>query len=244
MNGGGMPGIGQATRLRAHGVSAAVVLLALFAGGCSGSSLFSTTNAPPDAAAAPAGLTDRISSFFTGASARAPQTVSNAQPDVNCPSVQVRGGASALTIGGNGDKSAMTLKYQGEFVREARECAAVGGNMVMKVGVQGRIIVGPGGGPGQVNVPLRIAVVEETPGGTRPVMTKFVVIPVTVAPGVGNVAFTHIEEALTFPVPAPTALLDDYVVYVGFDPQSAEAQNKPPPKAGPKRKPAPAASAN
>jgi hypothetical protein len=239
-----MPGIGQATRLQARGLFAAAILLTLCAGGCSNGGLFNTTNAPPDPAAAPTGFTDKISNFFTGASARSPQTVANAQPDVNCPSVQVRSGASALTIGGNGDKSAMTLKYQGEFIREARECAVVGGNMVMKVGVQGRVIVGPSGGPGQVDVPLRIAVVEETPGGTRPVMTKFIVIPVAVAPGAGNVAFTHIEDALTFPVPAPTALLDDYIVYIGFDPQSAEARSKPPPKTSPKHKPQPAASAN
>ena len=133
----------------------------------------------------------------------------------------------------------MTLKYQGEFAREARECTVAGGNMVMKVGVQGRVIVGPGGSPGQVDVPLRIAVVEETPGGTRPIMTKFVIIPVVIAPGAGNVPFTHVEEALTFPVPSPTALLDDYIVYVGFDPQSAEAQSKAPKARPPKEKPKP-----
>ena len=61
----------------------------------------------------------------------------------------------------------MSLKYQGTFVRAARECAVVGGQMVMKVGVEGRIIVGPAGGPGQVDVPLRIAVVDEKPAGSK-----------------------------------------------------------------------------
>jgi hypothetical protein len=251
MSGGAIPGTDQATKTPARGLLAATLLLALFAGGCSTNNTFSGTNAS-DSTAAPAGFTDKISSFFSGASAKAPQTVTNAQPDVNCPSVQVRSGASALTIGATDDKSAMTLKYQGEFAREARECTVAGGNMVMKVGVQGRVIVGPSGGPGQVDVPLRIAVVEETPGGTRPIMTKFVIIPVVIAPGAGNVPFTHIEEALTFPVPSPTALLDDYIVYVGFDPQSAEAQSKPKPpprtrprsRPKPKPKPQPAASAN
>ena len=248
MSGGGMPGTGQVTKRRDRGLLAAAAILALLVGACSSSSTFSTTSAPPaDAAAAPSGLTDRISRFFSGASAKAPQTVANAQPDVNCPPVEVRGGASALTIGPGGDTkaSAMMVKYQGEFAREARECAVVGGNMVMKVGVEGRLIVGPAGGPGQVNVPLRIAVVEETPGGTQPIMTKFIVIPVTLAPGAGNVPFTHIEEALTFPLPTPTAQLDDYIVYVGFDPQTLEAQSKaPPPKAKPKPRPKPAAGTN
>jgi hypothetical protein len=42
---------------------------------------------------------------------------------------------------------------------------------------------------------------------------------------------------LSFPVPTPTTALDDYIVYVGFDPVSAEAQPKPAPKARPKPKP-------
>ena len=60
----------------------------------------------------------------------------------------------------------------------------------------------------------------------------------------GNTLFAHVEEAMTFPVPTPTALLDDYIVYVGFDPVAAEAQTKPPPKARPKPKGKPAAGAH
>jgi hypothetical protein len=112
--------------------------------------------------------------------------------------------------------------------------------------VQGRVIVGPAGGPGQVDVPLRMAVVQETPGGMRTIITKFIRIPVTVG-GTDNGFFTHIEEALVFPLPTPTTLLDDYTAYVGFDPVTAEAQDKeaakpkPKPKGKPKSNPKPAA---
>jgi len=137
----------------------------------------------------------------------------------------------------------MSLKYQGTFARAARECALVDGNMVMKIGVQGRIVVGPAGGPGQVDVPLRIAVVQETPGGSRSIVTKFIRIAVTVGPNEGYALFTHIEEGLSFPLPTPTALLDDYTAYVGFDPLAAEAQDKDKekPKPKPKSKPKPTA---
>ena len=49
--------------------------------------------------------------------------------------------------------------------------------MTIKLGVQGRIILGPGGGPGQVDVPLRFALVEE---GMQPktIWTKFYQVPV------------------------------------------------------------------
>ncbi len=197
----------------------------------------------PSASDSTSGL---IPSFFAGSSASSRQTVAGAQPDVNCPRVEVRIGASTLTIGPTGDKAAMSLKYQGTFSRAARECAVVDGNMVMKIGVQGRVIVGPAGGPGQVDVPLRFAVVQETPGGSTPIATKFIRLPVMIGPNDGNVPFTHIEDAISFPLPAPTTLLDDYVAYDGFDPLSAEAQDqqKEKPKPKPKRKPKPAASAN
>jgi hypothetical protein len=197
----------------------------------------------PSASDSTSGL---IPSFFAGSSASSRQTVAGAQPDVNCPRVEVRIGASTLTIGPTGDKAAMSLKYQGTFSRAARECAVVDGNMVMKIGVQGRVIVGPAGGPGQVDVPLRFAVVQETPGGSTPIATKFIRLPVMIGPNDGNVPFTHIEDAISFPLPAPMTLLDDYVAYVGFDPLSAEAQDqqKEKPKPKPKRKPKPAASAN
>jgi len=217
----------------------ACLALTLLAGGCSAGSGVGA----PSASDSTSGL---IPSFFAGSSASSRQTVAGAQPDVNCPRVEVRIGASTLTIGPTGDKAAMSLKYQGTFSRAARECAVVDGNRVMKIGVQGRVIVGPAGGPGQVDVPLRFAVVQETPGGSTPIATKFIRLPVMIGPNDGNVPFTHIEDAISFPLPAPMTLLDDYVAYVGFDPLSAEAQDqqKEKPKPKPKRKPKPAASAN
>ena len=215
---------------------------ALLVGGCSAGSGVGA----PSASDSSSGSSGLIARFFAGSSASSRQAVAGAQPDVNCPRVDIRMGASTLTIGPTGDKAALSLKYQGTFARVARECAVVDGNMVMKIGVQGRIIVGPAGGPGQVDVPLRLAVVQEAPGGTKPIVTKFIRIPVTIGPNEGYTTFTHIEEAMSFPLPTPTALLDDYIAYVGFDPLSAEAedQQKQKPKPKPKARPKPAASAN
>lgn len=222
------------------------LLLALLAGGCSGGAdpgLPST--APADGAHGFSG-SGTISDMFTGSSAKSQQGATGAQPDVNCPPVDVRQGASTLAIGPTGNKTAMSLKYQGEFTREARDCAVAGGTMVMRIGVQGRVVVGPAGGPGQVEVPLRIAVVQETPGGARPIMTKFIRIPVTIGPNDGSALFTHIEEGLSFPLPTPTSSLDDYIAYIGFDPFSAEALDRQKQKPAPKlrNRPKPSASAN
>jgi hypothetical protein len=232
-----MPGSYQRISMCGRTLGAPALLLGLLVGGCASIGSPAATFAE----ASTSGSGSLSSNFLTSSSAEAPQTATGAEPDVNCPPVEIRRGASTLTIGPPG---AMTLKYQGSFARAARECAVVEGNMVMKIGVEGRLIVGPAGGPGQVDVPLRFAVVMETPSGSRAIATKFVIVPVQVGAGVGNVPFTHVEEAITFPVPTPTAHLDDYVVYIGFDPVTAEAQGKPQPKPKPKPKRKPAAGAN
>lgn len=228
--------------------TAALFFLALLASGCSGTSLLGTAPSAPATGAASTSSSpsfkDKISSFFSGSTATSQQGVAGAAQDIDCPLINIRPGASTLTIGANSSSAsdstnnngAMAVKYQGTFVRAARECALVGTNVVMKVGVEGRIIVGPAGGPGQVDVPLRIAVVEETAAHTRPITTKLIRIPVTVASSTENPTFTHIEEDLSFPMPAN---MDNYLVYIGFDPIAAAAQDhpKPAPKPKPKAKP-------
>jgi hypothetical protein len=251
---------------------AVLLLLALLAPGCSSSSVNAVTTATPPAgapppapgtaaappavapsavAAAPAppspSLKDKVANFFSGNTANEPRPVANGtQPDVDCPFIDIRQGASTLTIppppvdGGN---EAMALKYQGDFVRAARECKVVGNQMVMKIGVQGRIIVGPAGVPGQVDVPLRIAVVESPQAGAKMITTKLIHIPVTIGPDGANATFTHIEEGLSFPLPS-SVTLDSYIVYIGFDPVGAAAEDRraaPVAKTKPKAKPNPSA---
>ena len=166
--------------------------------------------------------------------------MAGAAPDVGCPFIDIREGASTLTVRTSADNPAMSLKYQGTIVRAARQCALVNGQMVMKVGVEGRIILGPQGTPGQITVPLRIAIVDQPPGQSTTVLTKLILIPVTVNSLDDNPAFTHVEDGLAFPMPA-SANLDDYIVYVGFDPIAAQAQQRHErPRRKVKRKPKPA----
>ena len=99
----------------------------------------------------------------------------NAATDIDCPEVQVRTGAATLLIGskpGDSEPSALDVRYQGSIIRTARECHVNAGVMTMKVGIEGRIIPGPAGGPGTVDVPIRLAVVQE---GVTPkaVVSKF-----------------------------------------------------------------------
>jgi hypothetical protein len=149
--------------------------------------------------------------------------------DMPCPEVTVRAGAATLLLGSKssaGEVSAMDLRYQGTLVNFARECKTAAGVMTMKVGVEGRIITGPAGGPGIVDVPLRLAVVQEGPV-PKTVLSKLAHISVTVTGQDSTVEFTHIDPAVAFPLPRPLGALEQYVVYVGFDPTAAR-QKKPP----------------
>ena len=153
--------------------------------------------------------------------------------DDNCPPAEIRQGASTLAIATKTQQAtASDLRYQLSIVQLARQCALDGPEVRMRVGVQGRVIVGPAGAPNQVDVPLRYAVVRE---GVEPktITSKFRRIPVSLAGGT-NVMFTDIEEDLRFPMPSRPEL-EAYVVYIGFD--DAGDRNRPPAKkSAPKKK--------
>jgi len=148
--------------------------------------------------------------------------------------VRVRQGAATLTSSANpAEPSAMNLRYQVSIGTTARECKMLPGNMVsIKVGMQGRVILGPEGSPGTVDVPIRFAVVQETID-TKVIATKLDRVSVTVAPNDANVLFTHVAEGLDFPMPKG-ADIDTYVVYLGFDAAALENERKKPSKPRPK----------
>jgi hypothetical protein len=209
---------GQAVRTGA-GVAALMGLVLALAGcGTSNSNLFSTS------------ALDLFSTSSKATTGNAAGGSNNAETetDIECPSVSVRTGAATLIIGSNpkeAEPSALDIRYQGSIIRTARECHVSAGVMTMKVGIEGRIITGPAGGPGTVDVPLRIAVVQE---GVNPktILSKFARETVTVADAVDRVTFTHIDPDISFPLPQPLANIDAYVIYVGFDPKGAQPEKK------------------
>jgi hypothetical protein len=165
-------------------------------------------------------------------------TTTTALPaDFDCPQVQVRNGAATLTSSANpAEPTAMNLRYLVTISNTARECRMGPNNTVsIKVGMQGRVIIGPEGvRSGSIDVPLRFAVVRETVE-SKVITTKLDRVAVTVPLNEGNVAFSHVAESLEFPMPRGGDL-DNYVVYIGFDPASVQAIEKKP---RPRQKPTP-----
>jgi hypothetical protein len=142
-----------------------------------------------------------------------------------CPSLDVRTGASTLLVP-PGNTEAFSLRYQGSLGDMARECSVSGGIMHMRIGIQGRVLVGPAGGPGTVDIPLRFAVVKEGPE-PKTVVSKLSKLQVAIPDGQQTVLFSHVDNEIAFPMP-PGLEITSYVVYIGFDPLAEKPQPKKP----------------
>ncbi len=129
--------------------AAALMVSAAMLSGCSLASSVGSSDSSPSFAS-------RFASFFSGATpgVTQPHSPTPSAPDVECPGVDIRTGASTMNIAAKTtDATAGDLRYQLSFGQTARECAVHGATMIIKVGVQGRVILGPMGGPGKVEVP-------------------------------------------------------------------------------------------
>jgi hypothetical protein len=206
--------------------AAACMMLGLMLGGCgstgtggsTGGGLFNTS---------PLDMFHQSAKATKGGTADSGPVVDT---EYDCPDVKIRYGASTLMIGdkpGQGEPNPLDVKYQGSITRTARECHLAGNIMTMKVGIEGRVITGPAGKPGVVEVPLRIVVVQEGVGNTKPIVSKFANQAVTISNAVDRVTFTHIDPDISFPLPTPVTDISQYVVYVGFDPVGAQMHKRP-----------------
>jgi hypothetical protein len=207
-------------------VSGATV--AVTAAACSSWSSMTGGAAPEPAATAPASsdgsFTSRVKSFFSGDSGKLSSPAESGE--IGCPGVEYRQGAATWTVNGPAiENTALSVKYQASLLQTARECIVGDGSVTIKVGVQGRIVVGPAGGPGTLNIPLRYALVRE---GVQPktLWTRLFTVPVSIESGQPNLTWLHVEEVMTvsrWSAKEQEAL----VIYVGFDPSGGSANPKP-----------------
>ena len=133
-----------------------------------------------------------------------------------CPQIRVREGtetARTFERGFQDDNS--RILWQASIGETARECLYdERGNLLLRIGVSGRVLAGPKGSGGTVSLPLRIAVVK-----FREAVLASELYPVTVTiPPQGSTLFSEVRE-LQLPSPGRQR---DYLIYVGFD-QSGKA---------------------
>jgi hypothetical protein len=210
---------GRAGRLRAALALAAAAAVLSGCGG--GSNIFS---APADSGSIPS-ISDRYNQLFGSRS----QAVGEAPPaadgtELDCPVVKIRAGASTYAVAPPGKQPvASELRYQATITRTARDCTRSSGQIVARIGIQGRVIAGPAGAPATVEVPLRVAVVQ-TGVHERVIATKVYRTTVSMTEDT-SVPFSVVGEDLAYSMP-PGATSESYVFYIGFDPQAVTPEPK------------------
>jgi hypothetical protein len=117
--------------------------------------------------------------------------------DVPCPQVDVAEGGAALTAYGGGRVGQTNaLRNQISLSHFARECRPqADGSVVVKVGVQGRALLGPAGSPGSFASPVHFTVKV----GDRIIATRVQPVTVTVPAGQTQGTFTAIQDGLVVP---------------------------------------------
>ena len=217
-------------RLKRAAVAALAVAASAALSGCGGGSMFGSSGGSSSGSS----FGSRFSQLFGSKSqeastASAPSTQATENSDLTCPSVAIRFGASTLSVGLQGKPaSGSDLRYQGTITRTARDCNLQGGQITARIGIMGRIIAGPAGAPPTVDVPMRVAVVQEG-APEKVIVTK--AFRTTVTMEGENTEFSLVAEDVTYPTPTEAAN-DKYIFYVGFDP----AALKPEPAARGKKK--------
>jgi len=181
-------------------------------------------------------LSDRFKSLFGGKpdepaqeTPAAPAGPTENQIEDSCPPVAIRAGASTFAVGAPGKQpTGNELRYQATITKTARDCRLNGGDIVARIGIQGRVIAGPAGAPATVEIPMRVAVVQ---GGVneKVIATKAYRTTVQMTEDT-SVPFTLVADDMVYPLP-PGAAVSSYIFYIGFDPQALG----PEPKAKKKR---------
>lgn len=203
---------------------AVAVLAALALSGCGGGSYVGSLFGSGSSSSAPA--SQPVASGqppATGAPQSAVLPVFNRGPtELVCPVVDVREGAAAHRVYAGGQSNA-NVRYQFSMGDIARECRVQGNQIVLKIGVEGRVLLGPAGSPGSFTVPVSIAVRDEE--SRKYVATRTYRVAASIAQGSANTEFTVVSDEIAIPFKG-LAANEDYIIYVGFDGASAATGNQ------------------
>jgi hypothetical protein len=111
-----------------------------------------------------------------------------------CPEVIISEGGAAIRAQSGQDSSG--LRYQISITNVARECTAIGnGAFRLKVGVEGRVLLGMAGSPGSYGATLTTTVMR----GTTVLGKRSARVGATIPSGQGGADFTHVEEGIMVP---------------------------------------------
>jgi hypothetical protein len=130
-----------------------------------------------------------------------------------CPRFQVWSRDGYVTIyetGRVGD--GLAVMHRGEITKTARECSIEPGQVIVKYGFSGRVLLGQKGRTGRVTLPVNIFVTDSK---RQKIATDSTKIAVDVALD-NPIGYFSVVRTVTFQIPEGSRP-GEYEVYVGFD---------------------------
>lgn len=195
----------------------ACVALSVSLAGCGLSSITSGLGGGMFGSGAPPSQVKAVTEeqLLTAAKADEGATGATPTPEVSagCPRFQVWPRENNVTVyetGRVGD--GLAIMHRGEITKTARECSVEGGKVTVKYGFSGRILLGPRGKTGNIELPLNIYV---TDAKREKLQTERLKVDVQLA--VDNpIGYFSAVRTVTIPVAEGTRA-GEYEVFVGFD---------------------------
>jgi hypothetical protein len=133
---------------------------------------------------------------------------------VSCPEIVVLDGTGVARLYAGSPPSSTNLRVQYSIEDTARECSIADDKLVLKIGIAGKVLLGPAGTPGSFSVPVRVAVVRNA--DQSPVVSKLYHAAATIAARRTEESFTIISEPISLPFIHDRAEAD-YSIKVGID---------------------------
>jgi hypothetical protein len=164
----------------------------------------------PDAS----GTSSKLANLLGFKSNDAPAAPGTQVRHIFCPEVLILEGTAASQAYAGTPHSSANLQHQYSLTDTARECTLEGDHLAIKIGVAGKVLLGPAGSPGSFNVPVRMAVLGEK--NNEPITSKLYHAAVTVPASATQADFTIVSEPLRVPFIQDHAE-DDYTIKVGID---------------------------
>jgi hypothetical protein len=175
------------------------------------------TNTPPGAKL----LAGLLGMKGTVASSDSAAATPEKERHIFCPEVAILEGTEASRAYAGSPPSGDNLRYQYSITETARECGLDDGQLTLKIGVAGKVLLGPAGSPGSFTVPVRMAILRKKDSG--PELSKLYRATVNVGQSETQAEFSIVSESLHVPFIQDHAE-QDYTIRVGIDEGPAKAE--------------------
>lgn len=190
--------------------------------------------------------TEKLGNFLDGGLKKAKGYVGLGKPPAppptaspsGCPEITVLDGTGAQRVMANNAAGNAGLRHQFSISDVARECQLSGNQMVVKVGVEGKVLLGPSGAPGTFDVPLRVAIVDRV--SEQPFLSKMYRVAASIPTGQTGTTYSLVADSLVVPFAAGRTA-QDYSIKIGID--SSGRGGEVTAKASRRKKPVAAAAA-